>query len=444
MTHAPGKYAQAHRWLLDLTPLPTAAGREHNVIRWIERWVAERPELHLKADVHGNLVIGFDASRDDASAGKGGRHRVRPLYFTAHMDHPAFVVERIVSPSVLELVFRGGVGDDYFKNAPVRWHGALPREVRERSVGPDARLRASDVMHDRESKSADAAPQALPPDGHAGRILEPFGAQEPFKRFLAEFEHPLAHAAVGDIVTWDLPHAEITPEMPGGVLHTPCCDDLAALVAALAAMDALCARRRSGEVVGDIRLLFTRAEEIGFVGAIGACRDGTIEPGSRLIALENSRASAEAPIGGGPIVRVGDRVSVFHPGLTDAVARRAEEFAGRPQPTASQKLTEGPAWKWQRKLMSGGACEASVFCAYGYEATCVCLPLGNYHNMADLDAVQAGTNTAPAHVAREYIAIADFDGMIDLLVACGERLPGSGVFRERLDRLWEGRRTVLE
>src|SRR5690606_37731588 len=103
--------------------------------------------------------------------------------------------------------------------------------------------------------------------------------------------------------------------------------------------------------------------------------------GSRLIALENSRAFPDSPIHAGPIVRVGDRVSVFSPELTGAVAQVAQTIAGGPAtPTASQKQSDMPTWKWQRKLMAGGACEASVFCAMGYQATCVCLPLGNYHN----------------------------------------------------------------
>ena len=166
---------------------------------------------------------------------------------------------------------------------------------------------------------------------------------------------------------------------------------------------------------------------------------------SRVIALENSRSFADSPIGGGPIVRVGDRISVFSPTLTDAIAKRAEEVAGGPSSvTASQKQSELPGGRWQRKLMAGGACEASVFFNAGYEATCVCLPLGNYHNMGDLAAVQAATNTSPARVAREYISVKDFEGLVDLLVACGQRMPAQAGLGERFEKLWEERRFVLE
>ena len=169
-----------------------------------------------------------------------------------------------------------------------------------------------------------------------------------------------------------------------------------------------------------------------------------MESEARVIALENSRSFADAPIGGGPIVRVGDRMSIFSPSLTGAVAKRAEEIAGGPSsPSAQQKQSDGPKWKWQRKLMAGGACEATVYCAYGYEATCVCLPLGNYHNMADLDAVQAGTNTERPAMGREYVSLADYHGLVDLLVACGRSLPEAEHMRDRIDRLWNERKFVL-
>jgi endoglucanase len=166
---------------------------------------------------------------------------------------------------------------------------------------------------------------------------------------------------------------------------------------------------------------------------------------SRIIALENSRSFPESPIHGGPIVRVGDRVSVFSPELTAAVAKVAETISGGPAtPKASQKNSEMPRWRWQRKLMAGGACEASVFCAYGYTSTCVCLPLGNYHNMANLSEVQAGTYGGTPRVGREHIGLDDFHGMVDLLIGCGRDLPATSGFGERLEKLWTGRKFVLD
>ena len=74
-------------FLLEVTSLPTAAGREERVIAHIEAWVAERRDrLVLSRDRVGNLTI----ARHDflESCAKG----IKPLLITAHLDHPAFVV----------------------------------------------------------------------------------------------------------------------------------------------------------------------------------------------------------------------------------------------------------------------------------------------------------------------------------------------------------------
>ncbi len=384
--------AAHHDRLTSLTSIPTATGHEHRVVQWIERWLVERPDLTAARDGIGNMTI----SMLDARSSK------RPLLITAHLDHPAFHVEK-VDGSSLELTFRGGVMDDYFQNARI-------------------------LVHHRDGSTTPA------------RLIERTGEQEPFKRFNAEIESA-AKASPAEFATWDLPKSEIDAD---GILHAPVCDDLAAAAAAFAAYDELRLARDAGEPVADVRLLFTLAEEVGFVGAIGACKLGTIPEDARLIALENSRAMPEAPIGAGPIVRVGDRLTIFSPALTKSIDLVCERIAGGKPPTASQKLDQAPSWKWQRKLMAGGACEATVFCAFGYEATCVCLPLGNYHNMANLDAVQGGQEGAKAEIDREFISIHDFDGLVDLLVGCGRELPDPGAMLERLDRLWDDRRFVLD
>ena len=380
------------QWLTELTQLPTAAGKEQRVIAWLKKYLKPRPELTLDADAAGNLTIRFTVPAPPG----------RPIYFTAHMDHPAFVVER-VEGNVIEASFRGGVMDDYFPGTPVTIHA---------QDGPvETKIRV---------------PEGVKPAG-------------PFKHYLLDAAAGAERVRVGDVATWTLPPAEVID----GNMHTHACDDLAALAAAVSAMDVLRTAWGNFPPV-DVRLLLTRAEEIGFIGAIAACREGTIPRDARVIALENSRSFAESPIGGGPIVRVGDRMSVFSPSLTDAVAKRAEEIAGGPADVrASQKASEAPRWKWQRKLMAGGACEASVFCHSGYEATCVCLPLGNYHNMGDLAAVQAGTHTRPPTIEREFISLADYHGLIDLLVACAEKLPAGGAQVDAFQRLWNERSFVL-
>lgn len=385
----------AHRaWLEALTAIPTAAGCEWRVVSWIERWVGERGDLELRRDGAGNLVI----ERGDAP----GAEAQRPLFITAHLDHPAFVVEGFVGPGTVRLSFRGGVRDPYFVDAPIR---IVTREDRE-------------------------IPAVL---------IEARGEEKPFKHYLAELTGDAGGGeedaeslgiAVGDVARWDLPD----PEVIDGVLHTHACDDLAGVAAALAALDAL--RGEAG--AAHVRLLFTRAEEIGFVGATAAMHAVTVPRESRLVLLENSRSFAESPIGGGPIVRVGDRMSTFNPGLTAGFAKIAEGLVEASKGT-------GREFRWQRKLMPGGACEASVYQAYGYEATCLCLPLGNYHNMADLAGVESGDAdaVAGARCGREHIALEDFHALVDLLVAAGTGLAEVAPITDLIERLYEERKFVL-
>jgi len=425
-----GLASQRVAWLMELTQIPTAAGREHRVIGWVRRWARERPWLELVEDEAGNIVLqprvkwgkkGVGVGIDEGGGGGG------PVFVTAHLDHPAFVVERVLGPTAVELAFRGGVMEEYFESARVRVY----------PTGGDPY--ACDWVGENS--------------GFAGTLVQrtsPDGAMFPL--YLAELDAGFGEAGdalrPGDVGVWLLPAARVDDD---GVLHTHACDDLAALAAALCAMDELAALHDRGEIEGggeDVRLLLTRAEEIGFVGAIAACRLGTMPRGSRVVALENSRAFSDSPVGGGPIVRVGDRLSIFTPRLTAAVATRAESVMGRAAtPRASEKDGQVPGRPWQRKLMAGGACEASVFNAFGYDATCLCLPLGNYHNMADLSAMQAGTyereRLGPPRVASEFIGLADFHGLVDLLVGIGRSLPSEDPHVAKFEKLYDERGFVL-
>ena len=418
------------QWLLDITQLPTVAGREKRVIDWIRSWVDQRPELTLITDSAGNLVV--QPRTLWGSRGSAGSHS--PIFITAHLDHPAFVVHRIVTPNIIEVAFRGGVMDPYFETARVRVHTSTGAAVGATLTGEIPATAAG----------GGSAGGGSGGGGGGG------GAPAMFKTYFALLDSP-AEVRAGDTVTWELPAAEIDAN---GIVHTHACDDLAALAAALAAYDVLLNLVRAGSPtdIQDVRLLFTRAEEIGFVGAIAACKLGTMPKGSRVIALENSRSFEDSPIGGGPIVRVGDRMSIFTPRLTAACARRAEQIANRPaQPTATRTQAEvekAAAMRWQRKLMAGGACEATVFCAYGYDATCLCLPLGNYHNMSNLAAVQDGkwdtVRNGPPRIAREFISLSDFNGLVDLLVAIGQDLPEADPALDKIEVLYATRSSILK
>ncbi|MFM7050559.1 MAG: hypothetical protein ACKOYN_00290 [Planctomycetota bacterium] len=375
------------RFLLDITSLPTAAGREERVIAAIEAWVAARADrCVLSRDRYGNLTLAAHGFLEACAKG------ARPLLITAHLDHPAFVVTAVRAKgraAELDLEFRGGVNDPYFKGAEI--------EVFDRDTvrAFPARIASLDAKTDPAAK--------------------------PFKTVVARLARArdAARIAPGSIARWRFPKAEVRK----GIAHTHACDDLAALAAALVAFDGIL----RDPSLAHVALLFTRSEEIGFIGAIGAARAGTVPAGARLLCLENSRSFPhDSPIGAGPIVRVGDRISVFTPELTNRVGDIAAAHA---------KAREG--FRSQRKLMPGGACEATAFASFGLSSTCVCLPLGNYHNMERIDEVGAGK--AKARVGREFISTDDFHWLVELLEAVARRIDEPAFaagHRALMDTLW--------
>ncbi|MEX0777208.1 MAG: hypothetical protein WD042_16005 [Phycisphaeraceae bacterium] len=366
-----------HQWLLELTGTPTASGREQRVIAWVRRWVSKRKHLAISADRFGNLTIK-----------RRGARSARPIYITAHMDHPAFVVSRVIGPREVEAEFRGGVADEYFAGSPVVLHHAdLPPQ---RGV-------VAELVKARDEE----------------------GSQVVIVR--SEGEAP---AAVGDVMTWDVGPARIE----GDRLVAPGCDDLAGVVGALAGLAAVTDRKKGApnrKRQSDVRVMLTRAEEGGFIGAIAACRAKLIPAKARLVLLENSRSFADSPIGGGPIVRVGDRTSTFDPDLTYRLSSIAGDLA-----------KADPSFKWQRKLMPGGTCESSVYQAYGYTSACLCLPLGNYHNQ----------NFDTGKIDAETISLTDFDGLVRLVVEAAMKLDDSQhapSLRTRLEALYKRNRHML-
>jgi len=379
----PEQRATHERWLKEITALPTAAGREQRVIAWVREWTAQRADLRLKADPAGNLLI------TRARKAAGAASKPAPLLITAHLDHPAFVVRQVPAPHLVELEFRGGVHDPYFEQARI--------EIFDASGGR-----------------------------HPAVIRRIDSAAKPFKHVAALLEKATDRLAPGDVGRWVFADErgghDALPRIEDGLLRTHACDDLAAVAAALSALEAL----RQSRAASHVGVLLTRAEEVGFIGAIAACKGKAIARPTRLICLENSRSFPhDSPIGAGPIVRVGDKLSVFEPTLTNRISMLMMEH---------QKIR--PQFKYQRKLMPGGTCEATTFSTYGYQSTCLCLPLGNYHNMVDIDAVTSGQSRR-ARVGPEYIALDDYHGLIEMLLVCAVQLDADGAptLRGRMESL---------
>ena len=429
----------AHKLLVDLLSLPTSPFNEQYVAGYIRRWAAGRPGLELTGDEFGNLRIRL----------RRGPAAASPLVFSAHMDHPGFEAQAMIRPGRLRALWRGGVLPEYFPGAKVRFYsdGAWIRGVIEsvkivRDLRGRRRVRTATI----------AVKKAVAP---------------------------------GSIGMWDFPD----PLIRGSRLYARGCDDVAGAAAILAAFDQLSephapasggrasrppiepeapargrrasylpiepeAQARGGRVSClptepeaqarairpkspppptkgspsnpqssvplDLYATFTRAEEVGFAGAIATAAHSSLLPHrARIVAVETSSEIPGVKMGEGPILRVGDRDAIFTPALTAFCRQVADDLA-----------RQDKTFKYQRKLMDGGTCESAAFCEYGYEATGLCVALGNYHNM----------DPRRKRLAAEYIDLRDWNGLVKWFVALATsrreyRPRGNPAFREVLDRL---------
>lgn len=323
------------RWVglaAGLVGLPTAPLFEHLPAARVRAFADERASLRRWGDAVGNTVV---------ASGEGDP----ALVLVAHLDHPAFAID----PDG-HLCFRGGVREGHARPGDaVLFH-------RLGEVEPTGRGRLVDVEVDTER----------------GRLT---GARVD----VTEGEAPAGGFAVWDLPAWSVEDGRITARA---------CDDLMGAAAILAVLDDL---DRSGGGPAAVWGLFTRGEEIGLLGAFEAIRLATVPTSAPVLSLECSKALANAPQGGGAIVRVGDAASVFDPGLSAAVWSAVRETG----------VTA------QRRLMDGGTCEATAFCAAGYRASGLALPLAGYHNQAD-DGLG---------IVAESVLVTDFQAEVEILRA---------------------------
>ena len=319
-----------------LMSCPTAPCHEAGVRAVVETICAENG-LPARRDRFGNVIIHL-----------GSRKFGRPIAFAAHLDHPGFEIEQRLGPRRWLARFNGGVPDDYFKpNLSVR---LLPGPVAARLGPRRGKEKLFELIGD---APASASPQ--------------FGV-------------------------WEMTDFRIRRSRIIG----RACDDLLGVAAALAALVDLKRRRARVHAQG----LISRAEEVGFLGALAMAGSGVLAKDTFLLSLETSKELPPVKMGQGVIVRVGDRSSIFGSQSTRFVTEVASELAG-----------QSPEFKFQRALLSGGTCEATAYHEYGYETAAVCIALGNYHNCAP-----------DGSIAEEFVSIKDLETMTRLLSELAARL----------------------
>ncbi len=344
---------------------PAVPYHEHDVCQEVEN-ICREQGFRVKKDEFGNLLVSLRTTS-----------ALRPLVLAAHLDHPGFQVIRRLSDARWLLQFLGGVGDSYFRSGtPLRlMPGAVPAKL-------GARKGNRKVFEARSNR--------------AGPVSQAFAV-------------------------WELEDFALRK----GRIYGRACDDLIGVASALATLIELKRARAKVHVIAAL----SRAEEVGFHGALALSAARALPSNSLVISLETSRELPGVRMGHGVILRVGDRTSIF-----DAEATR---FLAE---VAANTKAHGKTLQFQRGLMAGGTCEATAYQEFGFQAAAVCVALGNYHNCAPENRIRT-----------EFVAVSDVSDMVQLLVAAARQMPAYsklvGKLRVRLRRMCrkaqsELRRTV--
>ncbi len=372
-----------YKLLTELLKQPTAPFREEHIIAIVRR-VLEQARIPFFFDPIGNMVIGC-RSRDDYRQRLGEMSKEPLRFFIAHMDHPGFHGMRWVSKARLK----------------VKWHGGSP------------------VKHLAGSRVWLATSDGYWSAGRLGRVQllkskHAINAAEVQVTHAMKIPRPQANALYGGFKfrapVW----------RSGKKLYTKAADDLVGVFAIVSTAMELYAGRRGSKSPPFLGLL-TRAEEVGFIGAIGHLELGWLAKARRTVvcvSLETSRTLPGALVGHGPVVRLGDRRTIFHSDYLKVLGDVAQSTLPK---------------KHQRRIMDGGTCEATAATAYGFPAIGISVPLGNYHN----EGFEGGPDCpAPRGPAPEFVHLDDIEGMVKLC----RSLMQTGL---SWDKPWETQRRLM-
>ena len=309
-----------------------------------------------------------------------------PIAFVAHMDHPGFEIVAVEVTSGGDFLVGKALGGV----PPGGFAPGLSLQV----IHPEGRRLPATIVErlgyteDRQIRVQLTEPQLL---------MEPQSV-------------PIPCPAVFDLVDFQL---------DGDFIRMRALDDLAGCGSILTALSILSREETAVDVYG----VFTRAEEVGLVGARLLAEADTLPRETLVVSLESSRSLPGAEIGGGPVIRVGDAAFTFNAEAETVLTKAREILQDRAEPI-----------KIQRQLMSGGTCEASAFAMQGYRATGIAFPLGNYHNGAPEDRIEA-----------EFIRLEDFLGGVELIAEAVRQVPHreDTAFRRRIGAVPEDFRRRL-
>ena len=354
--------------LSDLGKFPVTSYWEDGPAAYL-RDRAIRAGLEVSMDHWGNVLVK-----------KPGTDQMSPgIAFVAHMDHPGY---EVVAQRGDQLVLKtlGGMGVAAgTEGTAILVIDACGRRLKATVTG--AEKTESQLQKTREL---------------AGWL----GADTVYARL--DRDHDLGRLPLPAVP--DLPDCIIDEDL----VRMRAADDLAGCAAILTALEMVAQSPVKGSVYG----LFTRAEEVGLIGARLVAENELLPKNTVIVSVETSSALPGAEIGQGVVIRTGDRTATFD--------YEAEVYLN----TAVDRIrSSDPGFKVQRQLMSAGGCEAAAFKAFGYNVTGLALPLGCWHNRGE------------SGVELEILSTNDFLGET-LLIVETSKLAGteqSGTLKRFLD-----------
>ena len=313
-------------------------------------------------DQFGNIIAKLDASSTDHT----NPETIPAIAFVAHMDHPGFEIVSI-EDQTLGAVALGGV-------PPGGYEPGLSLEI----ILPDDTRIPSNI--------STANPEERTINIHL-----------PEKQNI-----PIPCPAIFNLIDFSIDE---------DFIRMRALDDLAGCGSILTSLEIL----KGEKIPTDVYGVFTRAEEVGLVGARLMAEAMILPMDTFVVSLESSRTLPGAEMGEGPVIRVGDAGLTFNT-EAETVLHKAKECLQTPS---------NPV-KIQRQLMSGGTCEASAFTLHGYRTTGIAFPLGNYHN-----------GTPDSKIGPEFIHMQDYFGGIQLITEAARQVPNreNTAFRQRISSI---------
>lgn len=370
--------------LKDILRQPAAPFREQHVVRCVCNHLQDAGVPYY-FDATGNIVVGVNSETEYRRL-LNMRDKEPVRVFIAHMDHPGFHGLRWVGKERLAIQWHGGSPVKHLAGAKI-WLANDEGELGQGRLSKVSLSRAGWSINKAEVRFTRGTLHSL--TRHKAKTL--------FGGFAFRSHY------------W----------IRGKRLYTRAADDLTGVFCIVETAISLFRKpnRKKLPFIG----LLTRAEEVGFVGAVNHLQNSPLTNARRplmCVSLEASRTLPGAVIGKGPVVRLGDRRTTFDSGGLQVLS------------TLAEKILPGAH---QRRVMDGGSCEATAATAWGLPTIGITLPLGNYHNQGFEGGLDCLKSEGPAP---EFVHLEDIAGELKLcqaLMSCGLEWadPWSGI-RSRL------------